>query len=497
MKRACFVCLFSLLITTFLLSQSNPVPATNPTASVASPASASPKPDKPKAQMYLPPCPSTTKVFDYYGNTNVTQPVTIDSESNMDIYCHDVYNAICTGDVFFYDWIDGARSLLGKGSPISGNGCGRQIETTSLTVGTHVIEAVYTDDSTYDPSSGTTTVQITTWPTTTAVTSSPNPSNYGEDVTFTVTAAGGIENAPTGKVRIRDGATPLASPTLSANGVATFTIRSLAAGTHSITAEYLGDSLSAKSTSPVLDQVVNSTGAAAAIVSSPPSGAHLLPATQAADKPPQPDIPQYCWSKTFLSSSGSPSLVTDGVTITAQMILSDFCRGIFADCGGEVVFYEHQTAIGTVSVDSGCTAQISLQLPIGNHFFRADFNSETFWRPSSGTFTQEVDGFPSMTTLTSSPNPSVYGEEVGFTATVTSTLGGPAPTRKVKFTDGATTLGFVTPDSNGVATLTKRFLPVGTDSITAEYMGDSLYAPSASPSLSQVVNPEGAMRFGK
>jgi len=39
-------------------------------------------------------------------------------------------------------------------------------------------------------------------------------------------------------------------------GVATLTTSKLAVGTHSITAEYLGDADCAESTSPVLDQVV-------------------------------------------------------------------------------------------------------------------------------------------------------------------------------------------------------------------------------------------------
>jgi hypothetical protein len=41
-----------------------------------------------------------------------------------------------------------------------------------------------------------------------------------------------------------------------------------------------------------------------------------------------------------------------------------------------------------------------------------------------------------------------------------------------------------------MATMTKKFLSVGTDSITAEYMSDSFYAPSTSPVLNQAVNPD-------
>jgi hypothetical protein len=186
----------------------------------------------------------------------------------MNTYCHNVYNVICSGDVFFYDWVDGSRNLLGTGSGVKGNGCARTFETTSLTVGTHLIEAIYTNDPIFGPSSGRVSQEVSTWPTTTTLTSSPNPSTYGQEVTFTATPAGGIENVLTGKVRISDGAIPFGTATLNGNGVVTFTRKNLAVGTNSITAEYLGDSLSAKSTSPILNQVVNPASTATAMISS-------------------------------------------------------------------------------------------------------------------------------------------------------------------------------------------------------------------------------------
>ena len=59
---------------------------------------------------------------------------------------------------------------------------------------------------------------------------------------------------PTGIVEFLDGASKLGLD--KSNGVVTFTTSKLAVGTHSITAESLGDAAHAKSTSPVLDQVV-------------------------------------------------------------------------------------------------------------------------------------------------------------------------------------------------------------------------------------------------
>jgi hypothetical protein len=73
---------------------------------------------------------------------------------------------------------------------------------------------------------------------------------------------------------------------------------------------------------------------------------------------------------------------------------------------------------------------------------------------------------------------------VTFTAHVTGT--GPAPTGKVRFLDGTTTVGSAAL-SGGIAKLTKFKLAVGTHPITAQYLGDVVSDTSTSPVLSQVV----------
>ncbi len=80
-------------------------------------------------------------------------------------------------------------------------------------------------------------------------------SNFGQAVTFTaqVTSAGPV---PTGRVKFLDGTLKIGSATLNA-GIAKLTRSTLAVGTHPITAQYLGDPASGKSTSPVVNQVVN------------------------------------------------------------------------------------------------------------------------------------------------------------------------------------------------------------------------------------------------
>jgi hypothetical protein len=77
--------------------------------------------------------------------------------------------------------------------------------------------------------------------TTTTVTSSVNPSNLNQSVTFTATVSS-TSGTPTGTVQFKDDGTNLGSPqALNGSGVATFSTSSLAAGVHVITAEYSGD----------------------------------------------------------------------------------------------------------------------------------------------------------------------------------------------------------------------------------------------------------------
>jgi hypothetical protein len=98
----------------------------------------------------------------------------------------------------------------------------------------------------------------------------------------------------------------------------------------------------------------------------------------------------------------------------------------------------------------------------------------------------------SITSLESSSNPSVFGQAVTFTATVTpgssSTPGVPGGT--ITFFDGSTPIGNATLDSSGRATLTTSGLTVGSHQITAAYSGDDRFGFS-NGTLSQTVNTAG------
>ncbi len=92
-------------------------------------------------------------------------------------------------------------------------------------------------------------------------------------------------------------------------------------------------------------------------------------------------------------------------------------------------------------------------------------------------------GLPSTVALVSSANPSIVGDPVIFTATVS-----PTPTGgSISFTiDGEPYTGPVTSSGPGTASITLDDLPVGTHAVAATFSGDTGLEPS-SGSLDQVV----------
>jgi hypothetical protein len=128
--------------------------------------------------------------------------------------------------------------------------------TTTLPVATQSIVAVYSGSTTDGASTSNVDKQTVLYPTTTTLTSSPNPSVVGEAVTFTATVSASAGPTPGGTVNFMHSTTLLGTGTL-VGGVATFTTSTLPEATLSITAVYTGRSDDAPSTSAVDKQVVN------------------------------------------------------------------------------------------------------------------------------------------------------------------------------------------------------------------------------------------------
>lgn len=90
------------------------------------------------------------------------------------------------------------------------------------------------------------------------------------------------------------------------------------------------------------------------------------------------------------------------------------------------------------------------------------------------------------TSLSSSINPVPFGQMVEFTATVTPTPSG-ASYGTMNFYSGATLIGSGSVNASGVAILETSNLAAGTDSITAVYSGNVIFAASTSTALIETV----------
>ncbi|HUJ95496.1 MAG TPA: FG-GAP-like repeat-containing protein [Terriglobales bacterium] len=124
------------------------------------------------------------------------------------------------------------------------------------------------------------TVLLNSAVTSLALTSSPNPSSYGQPVTLTATVGGSARVAPTGTVTFTDGGTVVGSGSVDGNGDATLVLPALTAGTHVFQASYSGDTNFLASTSSTLTQTV--TGATPDYtLAATPASATIQPGGQA------------------------------------------------------------------------------------------------------------------------------------------------------------------------------------------------------------------------
>ena len=353
-----------------------------------------------------------------------------------------------TGTVNF---MDGAANL-GTGTL---NGLGQATYVTSaLAVGSHSVTAVYAGDPSFLSSTSAATSQaVNQAGTATALASATNPSVFGQSVTFTATVSANAPGAgaPTGSVTFMDGAAILGTGALNGLDQATFTTAALGAATHSITAVYGGDASFLTSTSAATSQVVNQSTVSV-----------------------------------NMSTLVNPSVYGQLITLNAAIVAVAPGAGIPT---GSVGFYEGITFLGGGLLDASGNLSASLSnLSVGTHVIYAAYSGSTNFVGGSSTNTsQVVNQASSSTTVASSANPSVFGQSVTFTATVSPQFSGVA-TGTVMFMDGAATLGTGTLNGLGQATYTTSALIVGPHSVTVVYGGDSSFSGSTSAATTQAVN---------
>jgi RHS repeat-associated protein len=286
--------------------------------------------------------------------------------------------------------------------------------------------------------------------TTTALSSSLNPSTFGKSVTLTATVTG---QAPTGTVTFKDGTLTLGTGSLAGTGnarTATYSISTLTVGSHSITAVYGGNSANLSSTASAVTEVVNKSTTTATLI-----------------------------------SSANPSTVKQTVTFSAT---------VAGDApGGTVTFKDGATTLGTATLsgtgNSKTATFASSTLSAASHSITAAYAGDANNAAStSAALVQAVSGGASSTILSATPNPATLGQSV----TLTAYTNGYNPSGTVTFMDGTSTLGTGTL-SGGAATLSINSLAAGSHSLSAVYSGDINNAGSTSAAVNQTIGTGAGM----
>jgi hypothetical protein len=357
------------------------------------------------------------------------------------------------------DFTEGGTDLTPGGVTLSGGVATFSI--SSLSLGSHTISAAYGGDPTFLASSGDDSAapQAVRTTTTTTVSSAPNPSVFGQKVTFTAVVSAGGGGTPTGTVQFTEGSTQLSSDGVSLiNGVATFATSLFSQGSNIITANYRGDGnfLASSGDDSAMPQLVNQASSLTAVASSP-----------------------------------GPSVFGQLVTVTATVSAASPGAGFPS---GSVDFRVGSTDLtpGGVPLSRSVATFATRVLSVGSDTITAVYSGDTNFTGSQGNDSaspQLVNQDASTTAVKIDVNPSVFGQVVTMTATVPAAAPGSGnPTGNVTFLDGSATLGTALLDASHHATFSTSALSRGNHSIRATYGGDGNFTGSTSAGYGETVN---------
>jgi sugar lactone lactonase YvrE len=188
------------------------------------------------------------------------------------------------------------------------------------------------------------------------------------------------------------------------------------------------------------------------------------------------------WTITAPQAPAAPSAPSPGDGSTG----ASFSPVLSWTAGAGAVWYEEY--LGTVPDPPFATRTMAVEFSPGPLTPGTRYYWRVISRAAAGDTSSPVWSFttapaPTSLALTSSLNPSVMGQPVAFTATVSSNTA----TGTVQFLDGTTALGAAT-ISGGSAALAVTSLTAGAHSITAVYSGDSNYASSTAAAMTQTIS---------
>jgi hypothetical protein len=165
-----------------------------------------------------------------------------------------------------------------------------------------------------------------------------------------------------------------------------------------------------------------------------------------------------------VSTSGTPSTYGRLVTFTAT---------VSSGPTGTVTFYDGGSFIGTGTISGTTTTLSTSALLAGSHSISASWaGNSDFTGATSSAITQTVMRASVAINSASTLSPSVYGDNVAWTFTVTGS--GITPTGTVTVSDGANTLATISLNA-GIATYDTSALVAGSHTLTAVYSGDNNY----------------------
>ncbi len=324
----------------------------------------------------------------------------------------------------------------------------------NVTPGLHTYLAQYPGTGAVDPATSVKVyVLVDPYPTTLTLTSTPNPSEVGSPVTFTVTSTSPDGTNP-GPIQLTDNGSPLATiATPNVAGAYTFTTTSLTIGSHPIQATFAGDSNHAAATSNTIIQVVT------------------------------PVTPTSPYSVT-LTAAPNPGQAFHPITLTAHVATTGTTTP-----SGQITFTGPVTITCILDITATCSNPVVLTG--GPATFIAHFGIDT-----SSPLTINVNPAPSATSISAGPNPAPQRATIQFVATISApgatlptgmtTL--PPATGSVILFDGGAAITPAVPFTNGSVTIPISSLAPGTHLISASYSGDINYSPSVSVPVSVVVN---------
>jgi uncharacterized repeat protein (TIGR01451 family) len=321
------------------------------------------------------------------------------------------------------------------------------------------LTAVYSGDNNYSGSTSAVTTFFTPATSSLTITSSVNPSSFGQAVTFTANLStnGGPPGSPTGALVFLDGAASLGTRTLS-GPQASLTTSALTPGAHTITAQYIGDAIfpaaSASLLQTVLAQVTMSVTAS-------------------------PTTPQF----------GQP------VTLTANVSSGAGLSGIASPTGQVTftmpnpTFFGPPVTLGTGSLSSGAASINVATLPVGTTIVTAQYGGDSNWTAASRTVSVTVSQAATSTVLSL----AMASGKVSLTASVGPVApGAGAPSGTIQFMDTTTNTAMGSGSLSGgkasaQITAAAALSAIG-HNVVAVYSGDNNFQGSTSAALPATVN---------